>query len=253
MGKLALILLLLLSNNALSKQIKIAVIDTGINPSLVQRKFLCKDGHKDFSGTSIADSHGHGSSISGLIDQAVKNKFFNENLMNYYNIDKVKADYCQVIVKYYNLKSPSTEVEVSAWEYAISLKPDLINFSSGGTEFSYQEEAVVKKALDSGIIVVVAAGNDGRELGKKYMYYPAVLDKRLIVVGAVDSNNKKTETSNYSNKYVDFLELGSEVISYGLLSGNLSTAGGTSQAAAIRSGKIIRQILLKNKGIQELN
>src|SRR5690606_17888997 len=89
---LLLSLLLFATNVTVAKPIIIAVIDTGISDKLKDGKFLCKMGHKDFTGTGLNDVHGHGTHVSGLIHQhAAKTADWNKS-----------ANYCQVILKYWD-------------------------------------------------------------------------------------------------------------------------------------------------------
>ena len=70
-----------------SKTLVVAVIDTGIDAQAFNRHVLCKTGHKDFTGTGIQDRHGHGTHISGLIDQYAKSIFLGKD-KNYKEIKK---------------------------------------------------------------------------------------------------------------------------------------------------------------------
>ena len=58
---------------------------------------------------------------------------------------------------------------------------DIVNLSLGTTTDSLAMQKAVDKAYESGILVVAAAGNDGRKVN-----YPARYDS-VIAVSAVDS------------------------------------------------------------------
>ena len=210
------------------KPIVVAVIDTGINPELKDKVQLCKQGHKDFTGTGIEDTHGHGSHISGLIDANVKGVKVSE-------VDQIKANYCQVIIKFFDshMSGNALDTEVKALRWAIDLKVNVINFSGGGHYESREERLLIKEALDKGIKVIVAAGNDHHELAGDYKFYPAMTDKRLYVVGNLDSNRVPASSSNFGalvntwefgTKMQSFCKFGSEPICY---------LTGTSQATDI--------------------
>jgi thermitase len=220
--------------------IVVAVIDTGINPDLAEKLPICKNGSRDFTGTGIEDHHGHGSHISGIIDANVKNVDISDT-------DKVKANYCQVIIKFYDpfTKTNSLESEIKALRWAIELNVDVINFSGGGTEESLEERILIKKALDMGIKVVVAAGNDHRELAGNYKFFPAVTDKRLYVVGNLNPQRVPASSSNYGS-VVNSWEFGTRVRSFCRVGTEPNCLlSGTSQATAVKSGKIIRSMLDK--------
>jgi hypothetical protein len=222
-------------SNAQNNLIKVAVIDTGIHSSLLNESFLCKDGHKDFTNSKngIADNHGHGTNVSGLIDQHVKGMLLSKHSLK--SVLKTKANYCQVILKFYDpVGNNSLDATVKAFEHAISLKVDYINYSAGGSDYSKAEHEVIKKALNAGIKIIVAAGNEGSDLQKK-PYYPAKLDSRLIVVGNYDSSKQRAPTSNYG-KDVDVWENGVNSLSYHTSSA-VSSLTGTSQATSVHTGK----------------
>jgi len=222
----------------------VAVIDTGIAEELVTSKMLCKTGHKDFTGTSIVDHHGHGTHVSGLIDQYVKNIVLDDKPISLKIIQNKPAKYCQIILKYFDSKqdTDTLEAEIQAFREAIKLNVDVINFSGGGEEYSAREHALIKEALDLGIKVVVAAGNEKSNISKR-PYYPAALDSRLYVVGNLMKDNKRAPTSNYGPKVTSW-EYGTNRTSYGLKN-QVTIMTGTSQAAGVKSGKLVRQMLNK--------
>jgi subtilisin family serine protease len=222
-------------------KIKVAVIDTGLDESLLNKDYLCKTGHKDFTGTSLVDRSGHGTHISGLIDQNVKDMFI-ENGETVPNILAKKVNYCQIILKFYDpLSHENIGPTIQSLRYAIELKVDYINYSAGGNSFSMEEKKLIKKALDLGIKVIVAAGNDGLDLSV-YSYYPANHDSRLVVVGNMKNAREHNISSNYGPN-VKVWEIGTNRVSFGL-NGGMSRMTGTSQATAIHTGKMIRKSLL---------
>jgi subtilisin family serine protease len=225
------------------KQIKVAIIDTGISLKVSNKIPLCKEGHKDFTKSSLDDHHGHGTNISGLIDQYAKNAIFSASTLP--NIDKININYCQVILKFYDTERSVFRTEdkmVEAIDWAIKLKVDIINISGGGQCPIDSERNLIKKALDMGIIVVVAAGNNHQELGKNGKYFPAMYDKRVIVVGNLQQPNIRAPSSNFG-PIVNAWEIGVNSISYSVIDGQLSMMSGTSQATAIKTGKIIRSMI----------
>lgn len=238
-----LIVSLLLCHVAHSKQIRVAVIDTGINLKIASKIPLCKSGHKDFTKSSLDDHHGHGTNVSGLIDQYAKNVTFKVSIPP--NIDKIHINYCQIILKFYDTEKSPLRTEdnmTDAINWAVNLNVDIINISGGGKVPVKAERILIKKALDAGIIVVVAAGNDSKDLGKNGQYYPAMYDKRIIVVGNLQQLNIRAPSSNFGTP-VNTWEIGVNSISYSLNGDQLSTMSGTSQATAIKTGKIIRSMI----------
>ena len=237
------------------KPIIVAVIDTGISDRLAKMPYLCKVGHKDFTGTGLNDNHGHGSHISGLIQQYVTNNILSKTTTKS-KLDRMfftKSPYCQVILKYYDPTQQNADTlaqEIQAIQYAINIKVDYINFSGGGTTKSQEEIDLIKKALDSGIKIVVAAGNEDANIDEvttkdsdiKYEhYYPANDDPRITIVGNLSQNNQRCPSSNYGST-VNAWEIGENVMSTTINGFGIMT--GTSQATAIKTGKLIREALL---------
>lgn len=257
--------IVLISYSTLAQQnpaVKIAVIDTGISASmLTELNTICKGSlHKDFTGRGLYDVDGHGTHISGLIDQHAKSILMgrNDSLLV---LNNKKANYCQIILKFFHNRSSNTDVELSmirALTYAINLKVTMINISAGGPSHTHEECNLIKIALDRGIKVVAAAGNNGKYLlssnitknkslknsEKTTTYFPAQCDDRVVVVGNGFSHTKRASSSNYGGD-VDIWENGLDVFSVDL-NNKATMNSGTSQATAIHSGKIIKS-LLSNK------
>jgi major intracellular serine protease len=217
---------------AWARTLTVAVIDTGIDPGVPHQ---CKMGNKSFVGNpkDTSDKHGHGSHIAGLINQNAGGK-----------------GYCLVALKFYsdnNSGSINLRNEIAALRYAINIRVDFINISGGGPQSNPEEQYLIKKALDKGIKVIVAAGNESDDLGMFCNYFPACYDPRLVVVGNLritEWESNKTERAPSSNygPYVNRWEVGTDLRS-SLPGGKTGLMSGTSQATAVTTGKLIRQAL----------
>jgi subtilisin family serine protease len=198
--------------------IKVAIIDTGIAE---KQAHLCKSGHKDFTYTGLKSENNHGPNISGLIDKEV-------------NSDK----YCQVILKFWDDKSEvsSTHNSISALKEAIAQKVNFINYSAGGKGFNAQEYVLIEQALDMGITIVAAAGNEGMNLDEKCDFYPACYDSRIIVVGNLKEDGQLNPTSNYGSRVTKYI-VGTNRCA------NSICLTGTSQATAVMTGTLIKSRL----------
>ncbi len=246
------------------KKIKVAVIDTGIDESLLKGNSYCPEGHKDFTGVGMVDNHGHGTHISGIVDQYAKDFIFKPG-KNFKDIDKLEIAYCQIIIKYYDPKQSygdNLKQTIKSFKWAIEQNVDIINYSGGGTEYSKEENEVIQEALNKGIKVVAAAGNERSNIDK-HKYYPAMYDKRIYVVGNLVTNNtelipKKSviegkttnllelkrdiaASSNYGES-INTWELGTSILSR-LPRASYGYMTGTSQATAIKTGKLVREML----------
>jgi subtilisin family serine protease len=230
-------LILVFSFNLNADVLKVAVIDTGLSDKAKNLIPLCKNGHKSFVSNTIEETINHGTHISYTIHEQVK-------------FLPVKDKYCQLILKVFDKDQKISPIEATtlAIEYSIKNKVKIINYSAGGTLFSKQEREAFKKALDLGIIIVVSAGNNGSILIKDSVnetshYYPAMYDSRIIVVGNL-SSKERSISSNYG-PLVKHWEVGTNI--FGLQMGGVyGPMSGTSQAAAVKTGKIIRNYLLNS-------
>lgn len=213
----------------------VAVIDTGFGSDIapqyaldsMKSAKLCRTGHKNFTsdtdtynvnGIEVpADNHGHGTNIAGVIQDNAGN-----------------SDYCMVIIKYYSPKVQHDDNlinTIKAINYATSIGANYINYSGGGTETNKEEIQAVKTFLDKGGKFIAAAGNERSDMSR-WPYYPAMDDKRVISVGNKGADDKPVPSSNYG-KPVTRWEYGTKVVGFGI------QLTGTSQAAAIATGKII--------------
>jgi hypothetical protein len=232
--------------------VKVAVIDTGYNKE--QNEFTqCSDMGKDLTGTGMQDLSNHGDHISHILEYKTK----------------YPSKYCQAVIKYVDAKNPvssllSVENSIKAFEYVYENRKQikLINYSSSGFEkvstqeleeyiqdkrkslpiskpylrLLLKERLIIKELLNEGVKIVVAAGNEGREIKDNYCnVFPACHDDRIIVVGYKHSPEFK---SNYG-KFVDYYEDGYKIKT---LSGEIT---GSSAAAAIRSAKELDTLIEK--------
>jgi subtilisin family serine protease len=238
MNKILLIFALLFPLNAYpgcqDKPITIAVVDTGFGYAGAGKgAHLCSTGHRDFSSDNKSvfsnntivplDVHGHGTNITGIIESYLKKEHIN---------------YCIVVIKYFSEKARRNEnlyATINAFNYIADQKFDYVNYSGGGDKPDHLEKMAVLRYLDEGGHLITAAGNEGKNLSLFCnQYYPAMYDKRIVVVGNLNQNGTRAFMSNYG-KAVNRWEIGMNVAAYGL------TMSGTSQATALATSKIVSQ------------
>lgn len=202
-----------------STPIKVAVIDTGM-PKVTSLPY-CKEGHKDFTGTGLYDTHGHGTNVASLITREAKG-----------------ANFCLVSVKYYSATSDNLENMKKAIQYAIDIGVDVINVSGGGTEYNREEALIIQRALNKGIKVLVAAGNEGQDFSKGCNYFPACYDDRIIAVGCMSDDYTPCIKSNFGGKIKHVAIGNAQAGSEGW------PMTGTSQATAVATGTYVKAIEL---------
>jgi len=124
---------------------------------------------------------------------------------------------------------------VSAIDWAADNDVDVINLSLT-TDPTPALERAIKDALDHGVVVVAAAGNDGGSNGTEQIAYPAAYDG-VIAVAGIDKEGHHVATST-SGAYVDVAAPGAEVDGPMPQGGGYARFkdGGTSFAAAYVSG-----------------
>ena len=219
---------LLSANCGYRKQIKIAVIDTGLN--LKDPRFtshLCPTGHQNFvENETLDDINDHGTFVAGLIKKYAKD-----------------ANYCMLIYKYYSANDPgqlNMWREVEALQTAINNGADIVNYSGGGQMLNEDEALLIKYHPE--ITFVVAAGNDGENLDiPGNTFYPASLFyPNMEVVENVDKNGNLDPSSNYSQRIYD-KEVGENVVST-IPNGLMGKMSGTSFSTAIFSGKLVDKL-----------
>ncbi|WP_166791741.1 S8 family peptidase [Cryobacterium frigoriphilum] len=202
---------------SIQKSVKIAIVDSGLN-----------DGSADFSCFDVVDSdddvQGHGTIVAsvavGLVDDECP----------------LWADKVSIITySVFGDETASPNEMATAIHTAIEDKVDLINISIAiGTDVKALRVAV-RRAIDSGIIVIAASGNN---LGMRAGYparYPDV-----ISVGSLDTEGRPSSFSAIAD--VDYFIVGTDVPSVDR-AGIQQFSTGTSIAAANTSNQVLKALL----------
>ncbi len=168
--------------------IKIAILDTGIDPTHPDffingtSKIVANASFVDFNGDgipdeSVIDLHGHGTHCAGIA----------AGVGNYLSNLKGVAPGAQLIAGKVlcNEGWGFTSWIVKGIEWAVNQSADVISMSLGGSAtVSYDPDvAAIKNATEHGVLVVVAAGNEGPDYFT--VSSPGVAEDALTV-GAVD-------------------------------------------------------------------
>lgn len=221
------------------KDIHIAILDTGcdvdhkcLNDRIVETKNFINE------TDDVTDKNGHGTHVSGIIAaNRVKEGMTGIAPEVSLHIYKVLGDN----------GNGSYEAIIKALEHAINQKVDIINMSLGGTEANEKMHKLINKAIDNGICVVCASGNEskGDDGSIDEISYPGFW-REVIEVGSVEQDGTMSKFSN-SNYNVDLVAYGGQITS--CYPGNkYATTSGTSQSAPLISGALA---LLKQKFIAE--
>lgn len=248
-----------------AKQVRIAVIDTGIDythPDLARNMWVNKaeasgkkgvddDGNgyvDDIYGYDFAnndadpmDGNGHGTHCAGTIG-AVHNDGV--------GVAGVMDQVTLVPIKFLDDSgSGSLDAAIQSIDYATKMNVDLMSNSWGGGGRSEALNEAIKNAADKGIIFTAAAGNSSSNNDASESY-PANYDQaNVISVAALTAQNGLASFSSYGRNKVHIAAPGHNVLS--TVPGNkYDVFSGTSMATPHVSGVI--GLLLAKEGRMDL-
>ncbi|QNP95747.1 Subtilase-type proteinase RRT12 [Yarrowia lipolytica] len=204
--------------------VDIYILDTGVRHQHIEFENRGKPG-RDFTGEGMGDQNGHGTHVAGLAASKT------------YGIAK-KANIIDVKVTGEDgmgaLSSVLAGLEWAAAEIHRNGRPAVINMSLGAPKNSVFN-AAVEAAIDSGIPVVVAAGNTNT---------PACLDSPasangVLTVGAFDDRTDTIASFSNWGQCVDIFAPGVEVISLSNQNNRGTVAqSGSSMSAPLAAGLV---------------
>lgn len=216
----------------------VAVIDTGIqadHPDLAGRVIGGRNFTTDYNGDpdNYLDNNGHGTHVSGTIAAIGAEK----------GVVGVAPKASLLALKVLTSEgSGQYEWIINAINYAVDWKGpngekvSVISMSLGGPEDEPGLHEAIKKAVNSGIAVVVAAGNDGDNNEDTFEHsYPGDYNE-VIEVGAVDLNLKLAPFTN-NNDEIDLVAPGVNILST-YPTNQYAVLSGTSMATPHVSGSV---------------
>ena len=204
--------------------VTVAVIDSGlygaadgeshedIDPSKVVSPYNAISG-----GTNVSDDHGHGTFVAGMIIANTNNSAGIAGIMPNVKLMPIKVSTKD--------RDASISDVIKAIEYAVDNGADIINMSLGTNDFSEALKTACDNAVEKGVIIVAAAGNDG----SSKPCYPAAYDS-VIGVGSLTSDNLLAATSQYGES-VYVTAPGAGVVSTDNVSNGYKRSSGTSFAS----------------------
>lgn len=203
------------------KEVVVAVLDTGCDvnhPDLKDRIF----GGYDFTTAAISwyDGNGHGTHVAGIVAAS-------ENGSGMIGV----APECKLlIVKVLDDSGSGWDTSIANGIDFAAKHADVISMSLGGG-YDSKIHAAVKRAVEKGVIVIVAAGNSGPQ--DDSVDYPGALDE-VICVGAT---NIYGDVADFSSRGIqlDIAAPGEDVRST-YPGGRFATMSGTSMATPYVAG-----------------
>lgn len=168
---------------ATGANVNVYVVDSGLNAA--HQEFIGRVGNGvDFigDGRGTDDCVGHGTHVAGTIGGT---RF---GVAKGVTIHPVRVLGCD------NAGSWSGIIAGIDWVVANRQGPSVINMSIGG-DFSAAVDQAVSNAVGTGVVIVVAAGNNNQDA---CLFSPASTSV-AITVAAVDNNDQRASFSNFGN------------------------------------------------------
>ncbi|OIQ08951.1 subtilisin E precursor [Moorella thermoacetica] len=207
---------------ATGEKVKVAVLDTGLDaghPDLAAN--VRGTQNIKFPGWRAGDGNGHGTHVAGII-AALNNSFGVVGVAPRAEIYGVKI---------FNRQGDGYISDIVAGlDWALKNKMQVVNMSFGTSHPSQALEEAVRKCVQAGMVLVAAAGNEGRDDSVLYpARYPGV-----IAVSAVD---KKDNLASFSSRgtEVTVTAPGVDILST-YPGGKYRTMSGTSMACPHAAG-----------------
>jgi len=201
--------------NTTASNVHAYIVDTGIRATHTQFTGRIGNGYTAINdGNGTNDCQGHGSHVAGTVGGTT------HGVAKGVTLHPVRVLGCD------GSGSNSGVVAGVDWVRANHVKPAVANMSLGGGASSATDTAVTN-AVNAGVVMVVAAGNDNANACN---YSPARA-AAVLTVGSTTSSDARSSFSNYGT-CVDIFAPGSSITSVGI-SSNTATAtmSGTSMAS----------------------
>ena len=223
--------------NLTGEGVNVYVFDSGINSTHEEFEGRVDSGHSvvndDFG---VGDCSGHGTHSASIIGGKT-----------YGVAKKVRLIPVRVLNCRNGNSSPSSLYSAIDWilQHHLPGVPAIVNMSVGMSKSNEFNEAV-RKLIADGLIVVVAAGNQGRDA---CLYSPGS-EPSAITVGGVDKNELRASQSNFG-ECIDIFAPGWDIVAGWTGSNSIyRSSSGTSNAAPIVSG-IVAMMLQENPAMTQ--
>ncbi|MFF6815889.1 S8 family serine peptidase [Streptomyces sp. NPDC012403] len=209
------------------KGIKVAVIDSGVNPHTdsLKGQVLADEVPENVAYGATDDYDGHGTTMAELIAGTGANG----GIQGLAPGAKIVPYRIQLKEQQGGEERRNTAMQLEALRAVAETDAQIISMSFG-SNIAYPEiEAAIKRVASKGKILIAAVGNDGEEFINYPAAYPYVLG-----VSSIDESSKVSKFSSYG-QYVDLVAPGENIPAY--CRPDFSTychdSKGTSQATAI--------------------
>ncbi len=213
--------------------VTIAILDSGVDPAHADLKDRLVAGWNFYDNNSnTSDVHGHGTAVAGAAAAATNNTTGVAAVAGEAKIMPVRIADANAYAYW------STVAKGVTW--AADNGARVINISYVGVAASSTVQAASQYAKDRGGLVIVCAGNNGRDEG----FVPTTT---MIPVSATDSSDLKTSWSSWGN-FVAMSAPGASIWTT-TLGGTYKTWSGTSFASPVTAG-VVAMMMAANPGLR---
>lgn len=204
---------------ALTSTARIAIVDSGIAPGTAAGRSVVA--RIDVTGDGALRRAPHGTAMASIVARAAP-----------------EAEIVDVRILDEEAVGSVAEL-VAGIDAAVDAQAQVINLSARMPALTPTVLAAVDRALDAGTVVVVAAGNDGRDLATDETWRALAAAPCLVVVGALDADGGALPGTNRGDGVVEVWAPGRAVATSGT-GGEAITTDGTSPATAAVTGALLR-------------
>ena len=204
--------------NQITAPVIVAVVDSGIRTNhrelrgQLWQNSQGENGRNFIPGqgvNNLEDRIGHGTHVTGII--AAKQN-------NNHGVAGLNGDFVRImVIKAFGSNGRSSSRDIyNGIQYAIRNGAHIVNFSASTDtrESGATINQAVTEAVNAGLVVTMAAGNDGSLLTSSSCSYPACIAPDLpgaLSVASVDTNtNQISSFSNFSPQFVEIAAPGAE-------------------------------------------
>ncbi|MDD9270559.1 S8 family peptidase [Paenibacillus sp. GCM10023248] len=225
-------------NKSLGQNIRIGVIDTGIDYNHPDLRNSISRGINLLNHSMLPyDDNGHGTHIAGTIAATGRNSGI---------IGVAPRAIIHPVKAFDHSGSAYVSDIIAGIDWCVSNDLDIINMSFGMKSYNRALEQAVLNAYYRGKVIVASSGNDGK---RKTVDYPARFPQ-VVSVGATTRQGRIAPFSN-RGKQIDIYAPGERVYS-SWLHGKYNELSGTSMATAHVSGVIALMLAIKPMAPQQI-
>src|SRR4051794_9493989 len=207
-----------------SAAVRVAVIDSGATTSHPDLAGKVIAHYNAVTGTSsVTDAVGHGTMVSSMIAAKTDNSA---------GIAGAGWNTDLLVVKVADSHNAINDADVAEGvDWAVKHGADVINLSLGGAAAGTALKTAIAHAVNSDVVVVAAAGNDGTSA----KFYPAALPG-VVAVGATTTGGSARASFSQHGSWVDLAAPGVDIIGANRSGSGYVSGDGTSFAAPLVSG-----------------